>query len=157
MAENNNTEWIENEKVFEALEKKSKPFFNKLGNQICFSRNYDYCLLLRNQSAWFIDNQGWRDSNKKPEKNENGRLILNFYKMDKENGQKTWFKIFVPMKFIKDCEVETLDNGKYKITSSNGFELIGKYENFDSLIWDLMTGNAEMETEIENKFNKIGI
>ena len=157
MAQKSNTEWIENDKVFEALENKSKPFFDKMGNQICVSWNYDYCLLLRNQSAWFIKNQGWRDSNLKPQNSEDGRLILNFYKIDSENGQKIWFKIFVPLKYIKDCKVETIDNKKYKITSSDGLELIGTFDNFDSLMWDFLSGNAEMEAEIESKFNKIGI
>ena len=144
-------EWIENDKIYKNLEKKSEKFFSKLGNKVCVSENYDYCLLLQTNEAWYTENEGWRDSNSKPLKNKESRLTLNFFKVNGEN--KSWFKIFTPLKY-NNYKLNTLENNSYQILSDN--ECInGIFNDFDSLMWDFMTGNAEMESEIENKFKMI--
>lgn len=148
-----NINWIDNEEIFNSLRDKSNTLFNKLGNQVCVSENFEYCLLIRSHVAWNIENQGWRDSNNKPNEKDNCRLVLNFFKIDRNNGIESWFKIFLPLKH-KDYKLITIEKNNYKIVLENN-EIIGKFDSFDSLMWDLMTGNAEQENEIENKFNKI--
>lgn len=156
MAQETNNKWIENEKVFEAMKNKSSTFFNELGNWISVSDDYNFSILIRNHNSWFIENQGWRDANEKPTKPENGRLVINFYKLDRNTGNTKWFKAFIPIKYSENCKIESFNNDKYRIRSANG-EIIGNYKNFDSLMWDLINGKAEKEFEIENKFKLIGI
>ncbi len=146
-------EWIENDTIFDKLEKKSENFFNKLGDKISVSKNYDYCLFLQINEAWYIENEGWRDSNSKPKKDNKGRLVLNFFKVDGES--KSWFKTFVPLK-LSNCRLKTIDNLTFQILSDTE-SISGKFDDFDSLMWDFMTGNAELEIEIEDKFKKIEI
>lgn len=144
-------DWIANDTIYDKLETKSKNFFNKLGDKISVSKNYDYCLFLQNNEAWYIENEGWRDSNSKPEKNNKGRLILNFYKIDGEN--KSWFKTFVPLK-LSNCRLKTIENGAFQILSDTEC-ISGQFDAFDSLMWEFMTGDAILETEIEDKFKMI--
>lgn len=144
-------EWIENEVIFNKLEEKSTNFFNKPGNKVCVSKNYVYCLFLQVNKAWYIENEGWRDSNSKPEKSNSKRLVLNFFKVDEEG--EYWFKIFVPLK-LSNCRLLTIDNNTFQLLSDTE-SIIGQFDAFDSLMWDFMTGEAESETEIEDKFKMI--
>lgn len=144
-------EWIEKDIIFDKLKHKSKTFFDNLGDKVCISKDYNYCLLLQINDTWFIENEGWRDSNSKPKEDRKGRLILNFFCIDDES--ENWFKIFTPLKF-KNYRLKTIDENNYQILTDNGF-INGGFKNFDSLMWDLMTGKAESEIEIENKFKLI--
>ncbi len=141
-------EWIKKDTIFDKLKCKSKTFFDNLGDNACVSKDYDYCLLLQVNEAWFIKNEGWRDSNSKPKQDKKGRLILNFFSI--ENESENWFKIFTPLKF-ESYKLKTVDENSYQIITDDGV-INGLFKNFESLMWDLMTGEAELEIEIENKF-----
>lgn len=143
---------IENDVIYEKLKQKSKDFFNEIGDNICISDDFEYCLFLQNNDSWYIENEGWRDSNCKPEKDEKARLVLNFFRINGEN--KNWFKIFVPLRF-KNYKLKTMDNNSYQILTETE-PINGLFKNFDALMWDLMTGNAETESEIEEKYKLIG-
>ncbi|WP_431164828.1 hypothetical protein [Tenacibaculum halocynthiae] len=143
--------WIKSETIFEELKLKSNDFFNKLGDNICVSEDYKYCLFLQKNNAWYIENEGWRDSNSKPEKDGESRLILNFFSLDSESEK--WFKIFVPLNF-ENYRLKTLDKNNYQIRTNTSITN-GIFENINSLMWDFMTGNAEIESDIENKFKLI--
>ena len=156
MAQETNNKWIENEKVFEAMKNKSSTFFDELSNWISVSDDYNFSILIRNHKAWFIEDQGWRDANEITTNPKDGRLIINFFKLERDNGNTKWFKAFIPIKFTDNCTIQSLNNNRYKISSSNG-KIIGSYEKFDSLMWDMISGKAEKEIEIENKFKLIGI
>ena len=149
-----NINWVDNEEIFDSLRNKSNTLFNKLEDQVCVSENFEYCLLIRTHEAWHVENQGWRDSNNKPDNKDNGRLILNFFKVDKNDGIESWFKIFLPLKY-NDYKLLAIEKNNYKIITGNN-EIVGKFDSFDSLMWNFITGNAEQETEIEYKFIKIG-
>lgn len=143
--------WIKSETIFEELKLKSNDFFNELGDNICVSEDHKYCLFLQKNNAWYIENEGWRDSNSRPEKDGESRLILNFFSLDSES--ENWFKIFVPLNF-ENYRLKTLDKNNYQIRTNTSITN-GIFENINSLMWDFMTGNAEMESDIENKFKLI--
>lgn len=112
--------------------KSLRVFFKDLGDNICVSEDYAYCLFLQINNAWYIENEGWRDSNSKPEKNNKSRLILNFFKVDNES--KNWFKIFIPLK-LSNCKLKTIDESSFQILSDTEC-LNGRFDTFDSLMWD---------------------
>ncbi|WP_431167803.1 hypothetical protein, partial [Tenacibaculum halocynthiae] len=60
---------------------------------------------------------------------------------------------FVPLNF-ENYRLKTLDKNNYQIRTNTNITN-GIFENINSLMWDFMTGNAEMESDIENKFKLI--
>jgi hypothetical protein len=140
--------WIDDELVEKALKTKSIKDLKKSGVKFCISDDFKYCILVRKHSAWEIKKEGWRDANEPPKKGETSRWVLNFYKKG-----SSWFKIFVPLKYEITGFEE--DGKKYKIITKKE-SIIGKFSSHESLMWDVMAGNAEKETEIEEKFLLIG-
>jgi hypothetical protein len=137
-------DWIDNEVVENALKNKSKIDLEKSGVQFCVSDDFKYCILIRRHSAWEIKKEGWRDANEAPKQGETSRWVLNFYKKG-----SSWFKMFVPMKH-NITKIES--KGKKFRIITKGETISGIFSSHDNLMWDVMTGNAEKETEIESKF-----
>lgn len=140
--------WIDHQEIENALKKKSISELTKSGVVFCVSDNYEYCILLRKHSAWCVPSEGWRDANEPPSDNS-GRWVLNFYKLNSISKAYDWFKLFVPEKYPL-TSINAMGDFYHLVCDHR--TVIGKFSAFDSLMWDLMTGNAETEIEIERKF-----
>lgn len=141
--------WIENEQVERALKERSVQEIEQADVKFFISDDFSYCVLVRRHSAWEVGDGGWRDANQPPKEGESWRWVLNFYHYSREQEQSSWFKIFVPLKY----EVLGMEaaGDSYSIITVNG-AITGKFSSHSSLMWSLMTGNAETEAEIERKF-----
>ncbi len=140
--------WIDNLEIENALKKKSINELAKAGALFCVSDSYEYGVVLRKHSAWHIKSQGWRDANESSSDNS-GRWVLNFYKLNSLSNACDWFKLFVPEDFaITSIRTE----GDFYHLVSEHHTLTGKFDAFDRLIWDVITGHAETEEEIVRKF-----
>lgn len=136
-------DWIENELIEDALKSKSLINLEKSGLKFCISTDFNYCILARRHHAWETE-KGWREANEAPTDKKLSRWVLNFYKKD-----SSWFKIFAPLKYnIKKIEA---DGEKFKIITETE-TIIGNFASHDALMWEVLTGNAEKEAEIEKKF-----
>ena len=142
--------WIDDDQVIEALKKKNFDQLKKLNIKHCVSTDYKTCMYIRFHSAWEIPNEGWRDSNSLPSDNETGRYLLNITQLeDSEYVESSWYKIFIPLN-LKDIELST--DGEYYIIKHQSGEIKGHFKNLSGLSLDFLTGNAEPEKEIEDKF-----
>jgi hypothetical protein len=140
--------WIENQEIENALRKKSINELLKVGVLFCLSDSYEYCVVLRRHSAWQVKSQSWRDANEPPSDNS-GRWVLNFYKFNPSAQACSWFKLFVPIEFTI-TSIHTVEDSYHLV--SNHKTVIGKFDAFDNLMWDILSGNAETEEEILRKF-----
>ena len=146
--------WIKNEVIFKYLKKRSKSELDVFANRICYSDDFAHCIFIRDHAAWEIENEGWRNENCPPKEKEKGRLLMNFFYYNRENGNTSWFKIFIP-KIYTTVGVENF--GPYYKVILNDSEMIGAFTNHYLLMRTLMTGKAIKESIIEDKFKKIGI
>lgn len=109
-----------------------------------------YCVLIRDHASLYIEGKGWRDSNYPPKINETGRAMLNFYKKISDEGPGFWFKVFIPNSVIisglKDVD------GKYCEITTGAEQWQIYYKKLKGLMWDVMTGHAQSEEDIENTF-----
>ncbi len=144
-------DWIDNEEIIEILKNSSENRLLKLGDRVCYSDDFKYCLLVRNHASWEISGKGWRNANYLPENEGNGRLILNFYNYNKEKDKSSWFKIFIPKKY-ENVRLKNLGN-KYKIIVDNK-ELIGEFKNHFNFMREFMTGFAESEELLKANLRK---
>ena len=144
--------WITNEEIIEALKNKDLKAISNLN--FCVSGNFDTCLFVRQHEAWEIPNEGWRDNNSKPSPDSKTRDVLNFIQLSQDEIiDNTWFKVFIPEK-LGEIQLST-DSNYFQIKHNQGI-IKGEFSNVSSLMWDLMSGNAEPEKEIEEKFQLIG-
>lgn len=142
-------EWIENEFVWNCMKEQNMTKLSYLGTKFCYSSDFKYCLLVRKHRAWFIEQKGWRNSNDFPENKNEERWVLNFYNIDKGEISADWYKIFIPL-YCGEIALKE-DGDHYKIIHENG-TIMGDFENHWSLKKDFLTGRAQTENEIQNKF-----
>jgi len=142
--------WIETEHVEQAMTGQSIAELEAGSLTYCLSKSAGYCVLIRAHSAWLTD-EGWRDANVAPDTAEEGRLVINFFKLRKNGKTGYWFKIFVPVS-EKKITLESIDDQSFCI-QSNGKKSFVQFSSLDRLMWDVMTGKDEPESEIEMKYH----
>lgn len=145
--------WIDNEAVSKAQVSGNLSAIIKSGVQYCMSPNRKYCILVREHSAWHVEGEGWRDANNPPENEESGRQMLNFFKLQNNSEIGIWFKVFVPQSMIIR-EIKSVNGECCEVIIGSECHRLS-YSRIEDLMWDVMTGNAEQEDEIETTFSKI--
>jgi hypothetical protein len=88
--------------------------------------------------------------NEPPKHDNAGRLLLNFYHVNHKEKNSSWFKIFVPLKH-SDIKLESLGD-RFRIIGGND-EIAAKFKLHYQFMRELMTGHAEKEEEIEERFS----
>jgi len=145
--------WISNEQVEMALEQQ-KPL--KITNEesvlICYSDEYNYCILERYHQAWETES-GWRDSNSPPDNEQNGRKVFNFYAYDREDEYSSWFKMFVPSNLTIE---RIISEGEFYTIETSAGTIRSTFENIEEIMFDVISGDAETEEEIAKKFKLLG-
>jgi hypothetical protein len=145
--------WIDNETVEQALVSGDLSSLIESGVQFCMSPDRAYCVLIRDHAAWYVEGEGWRDGNYPPEEDAVGRPALNFFKRQMGDEQGFWFKIFIPNSVT--IGGLTSVNEQFCELAVGSYQCRIAYNSLDGLMWDIMTGNAEPEEEIEATFSKI--
>lgn len=140
--------WIDKEKVIKTLKNKDASLLKAWGGSYCLSSDYKTCLFVQEHSAWIVENQGWRYSNTQPEKNEQTRAMLNIIHLNNDNNS-IWFKMFVP---LKSGALELTTMKQYYVIKSQTESLKGNFDSIKTLMFKVMTGNAQTEIDIESKF-----
>lgn len=148
------TLWIEDDVVYDALGSGNDGSLLASGVPFCVSEDRRCCVLVREHSAWLVRGEGWRDANSPPGLGEQGRLVLNFYRAQQDECTGVWFKAFVP---IREGLVELALAGESSCTIRGAVhELHLRFDGIDRLMWQLMTGHAQPEEEIERLYSLIG-
>lgn len=144
--------WIENDEIIEALKTKSAQNLINKKAIFCISKDFEHCVLLRKHAAWEISGEGWRDGNYPSKQGGDSRWILNFFYHNHQRQNGFWFKMFVPLN--KNIVSLKSENEFFKIITDS-MVLSLPYSSFEKLMWDVMSGEAEAEKEIEKKFNSL--
>jgi hypothetical protein len=145
-------DWIDNESVFIALRSGDFSVLRASGYRYCLSQDQRSCVLVREHSAWLVPAEGWRDSNDAP-KGEIGRAVLNFFVTPANGSPGVWFKCFLPLSLeITSLEADTAGN---YVLQTRDATYKASFSRIPSLMWKLMTGDAEKENDIEAKFQSI--
>lgn len=142
--------WISDEQVnraqetgdFSALEANEIPF--------CMSPDRTYCILVRDHAAWQIEGEGWREGNYAPGQDGEGRCVINFFKCQRGDDTGFWYKTLVPTA-VRIVGLRSVDSTCFEVATENA-SLKAAYSRLDGLMWDLMTGNAQTEDDIEAAF-----
>ena len=145
--------WINNEQVFSALKSGDFILLSASGYRYCVSQDRRSCVLVREHSAWNVRGEGWRDSNIAPSQGETGREVLNFFVTPVNGSPGVWFKCFLPLDLdITALRADAEDN---YILQAQGATYKAAFSRIPSLMWELMTGDAEKENDIKTKFRSI--
>lgn len=145
--------WISKSEIINGLIKKDTSVFKHWKGPYCISDDYKTCLFIQKHEAWGNQNEGWRDRNAPPEKSSSGREMINIIHLDQDNNS-IWFKMFIPLK-LKTVSLQ-LKGSLYEI-SSQVKTYKGEFENLKNLMFKVLSGNAQTEDEIENKFELLNI
>lgn len=145
--------WIENSVIENALKTKDFLILENAKVPFCLSGDKVYCLLIREHAAWYIAGKGWKDGNYPPDGKGSGRFILNFFKVVTKSKSGFWFKVFIPLS-LPILKIEGVNENYCEATFGSKQHRLN-YNKIDSLMWDVMTGNAETEEKIELIFAKV--
>ena len=145
--------WIDNQTVNNAQASGDTSLIAEAGAPFCMSGDRTYCILVRTHAAWYVDGEGWRNGNYPPEGDSIGRPMLNFFKRQVGDETGYWFKMFIP-KAVVFSAIEDVDGHCCEAMIDSDLHRL-TYTDLDRMKWDMITGRAEPEEEIEGKFAKM--
>lgn len=145
--------WIDDDSIREAMGGDDLSALEESGMLYCITPDKLCCLFVREYDSWYIEGEGWRCGNYPPESNDSGRLKIVFLKRQSGKDIGFGFNAFIP-KSINISNIELEDDDRFVVTIDSKKRYVSCNRALGLHI-DLMTGNAQPEAEIENKFEMI--
>ena len=145
--------FIKTSTVADALEQGNIAPLDEVGVEYAVSPDYRCVLYIMFQKAWYVEGQGWRSMNAPPSNEKEGREKLwAVYLPNSSKVRACSFQLFIPL----SEKIHKLSSaaGGVEIQTSKRLGLLSS-DRLSELYWSSVTGHAEPEGEIEEKFERL--
>lgn len=146
--------WIENDVVESCLCAGDLTPLNAKNIEFCVSEDGTCCAFLREHATWQIDGE-WHDGNYPPDSGGVGRFALNFTRLASEDEGGFWFKVLIPDS-IRSPRLSSVGEDEFVLHHSGG-ELRQRFDALGSIMWAVLSGDSQSETEIAESFESVWI
>ena len=146
------TVFITGDEVATALEKSTIAPLETAGIPFAVSPDFRFAIYVLNHKAWHIDNEGWRSMHAPPSDDEGRKKLWVIYLPEESGLRSTGFEVFIPL--AEPILSLSSSAVAFEIQTSKRLGQLS-YDRLPGLHWELITGHAQPEKDIEASFSKL--